>query len=743
MYQVTLDALELSSCYPTFLITAEVPEVYMHQFWNTIKKIKDTDAYRFKLDKQKFQINTEVFHEILQIYPRLPNQDFVEPPSEEEMVPFIKELGYTGKCDMLFEIHTDHMHQPWRTFAAVINRCISEKSTEEEPAKKPKRAKKTKPAKKTKTAKKTALAKKSSTMQTVGVVIRDTPVVSVSKKKAQAKVDRGKGMDLLSDVALLEAAQLKKVLKKSNQDNHMLHASSSSNEVGSQPKVHDELKEKTTGINKGTDDVTEEEYERINEELYGDVNVRLTDAEPDNKNKGDKEMTNAETKDAEHVKVNQEGAGNQVKDDAQATQKAECPIPSSFISFEITNLEKDVKELKTVDHSAALLLTIKSKVPNAIKEYLGTSLDDALHKVLQKHSIDITKEHTMLAEIVERLKQQYVPEKSTKDIRKIKMEHARKQHKPKETITLLDTTTLTKFDQNTTLFETMTKSKSFNKSLKQRALYHVIIESILEVEDAMDKGVADKLKKRKHDDADKDEDETVFEAGDTQEPQNQGQDMAYVINHLKIDKMTQEHLVGPTFNLLKGTCKSRVELEYNFEECYKALTDQLYWNNPKGKEYPFDLSKPLPLTMVQAPIAPPFIMPPSPMLSPSLNPRDFFCHEEILPPKKRARGRSSSSTSALPQVFKIGESSHVTRMERHEEQIDEILNHLDELSLDRIEHVEEKTEGHDDEIVLSRIRTSTLEMIIEDIQVRHRSDKKDLLDAIYELKNRKQGPPNY
>ncbi|GJY31942.1 retrovirus-related pol polyprotein from transposon TNT 1-94 [Tanacetum coccineum] len=48
-YQVTLDALKLSPCYPAFLITIEVPEVYMHQFWNTIKKIKDTDAYRFKL----------------------------------------------------------------------------------------------------------------------------------------------------------------------------------------------------------------------------------------------------------------------------------------------------------------------------------------------------------------------------------------------------------------------------------------------------------------------------------------------------------------------------------------------------------------------------------------------------------------------------------------------------------------------------------------------------------------------
>ncbi|GKC81418.1 retrovirus-related pol polyprotein from transposon TNT 1-94, partial [Tanacetum coccineum] len=129
-YQVTLDALKLSLCYPAFLITADVPDVYMHQFWNTIKKIKDTYAYRFKLDKQKFRIDTEVFREILQICPRLPNQDFIEPPSEEEMVPFIKELGYTSKYDMLSEIHTDHMHRTWRTFAVVVNRCISGKSTD-------------------------------------------------------------------------------------------------------------------------------------------------------------------------------------------------------------------------------------------------------------------------------------------------------------------------------------------------------------------------------------------------------------------------------------------------------------------------------------------------------------------------------------------------------------------------------------------------------------------------------------
>ncbi|GKC83252.1 hypothetical protein Tco_1138969, partial [Tanacetum coccineum] len=90
---------------------------------------------------------------------------------------------------------------------------------EEEPAEKPKRAKKP--------------VKKSTIEPTTGVVIRDIPSESMLKKKTPAKVVRGKGMDLLSDVALLEAAQHKKTLKKSKLETHKLHASSSGDGVGS------------------------------------------------------------------------------------------------------------------------------------------------------------------------------------------------------------------------------------------------------------------------------------------------------------------------------------------------------------------------------------------------------------------------------------------------------------------------------------------------------------------------------
>ncbi|GJT07172.1 hypothetical protein Tco_0841634 [Tanacetum coccineum] len=51
----------------------------------------------------------------------------------------------------------------------------------------------------------------------------------------------------------------------------------------------------------------------------------------------------------------------------------------------------------------------------------------------------------------------------------------------------------------------------------------------------------------------------------------------------------------------------------------------------------------------ESPIPPPTIVPTSPMLSPMFNPQEFFLPEELLPPKKRGRDRSSSSTSALPQ----------------------------------------------------------------------------------------------
>nr|GFA02726.1 hypothetical protein [Tanacetum cinerariifolium] len=69
----------------------------------------------------------------------------------------------------------------------------------------------------------------------------------------------------------------------------------------------------------------------------------------------------------------------------------------------------------------------------------------------------------------------------------------------------------------------------------------------------------------------------------------------FLINRVKVDTLTLELLAGPTYELMKGSCKRLVELEYHLEEVYKATTDQLDWVNPEGQQYPHNLLKPLPL----------------------------------------------------------------------------------------------------------------------------------------------------
>ncbi|GKE44827.1 hypothetical protein Tco_1472111 [Tanacetum coccineum] len=97
-------------------------------------------------------------------------------------------------------------------------------------------------------AKKFVPSKKPSRKQSTGVQIRDTPGVSMSKKKAPTTTDKSKGIHLLSEAALIKEAP----------------------------------------------------YDRINKELYGDVNVSLTDAEQDDGDEEDADMT-----DVAHVQVEQ------------------------------------------------------------------------------------------------------------------------------------------------------------------------------------------------------------------------------------------------------------------------------------------------------------------------------------------------------------------------------------------------------------------------------------------------------
>ncbi|GJS83156.1 hypothetical protein Tco_0749697 [Tanacetum coccineum] len=306
-FQVILDALALTPCYSAFLITADVPEVYMHQFWDSVYK-HDT-FYRFKTDKRnRFKLTLEIFKDIFKICPRVQGQDFDALPTDEEIVTLGKsihsmmlllircinlgELLLLSLTEVYLErqlVLTSFVSPEHKSFGvctirrisnsnlwsqiygAILPESLTNPEMKETKAYKtylgfaigatpPKKARKFKkpaspqlstvpvspkePTKKTKRVKRPA--KKSTKAPAGGVVIRETPEMPLSKKKEKMTVEKRKGIDLLSKVELTEEAQYKEVRKKSLRDFHKTHISGS-----------------------GVLDVTEEESSKSEAESWG------------------------------------------------------------------------------------------------------------------------------------------------------------------------------------------------------------------------------------------------------------------------------------------------------------------------------------------------------------------------------------------------------------------------------------------------------------------------------------------
>nr|GEW92448.1 retrovirus-related Pol polyprotein from transposon TNT 1-94 [Tanacetum cinerariifolium] len=263
------------------------------------------EGYRFKIDKRKrFKLNLEVFRDIFKIFPRVQGQDFDALPTDEEIMSFLRDLGHTREIHSLNDVVVNQMHQPWRTFVALINRSLSGKitsldklrlsiaqilwekqdgddylintlrfvSAKEEtqifgailiesltspemketqayqiylgfatgatPSKKARKFKKPASPKLTTVPVLTEAptgklnrvkrpAKKSTETPKRGVVIIETLEMPLSKKKEKMTIEKRKGIDLLSEVALTKEAQFEEVQKKSMRDFHKTHPSGS------------------------------------------------------------------------------------------------------------------------------------------------------------------------------------------------------------------------------------------------------------------------------------------------------------------------------------------------------------------------------------------------------------------------------------------------------------------------------------------------------------------------------------
>ncbi|GJT05189.1 hypothetical protein Tco_0839651 [Tanacetum coccineum] len=176
--------------------------------------------------------------------------------------------------------------------------------------------------------------------------------------------------------------------------------------------------------------------------------------------------------------------------------------PFIALQLRVARLEQEMSEVKKTD----VLASIRSQVPTAVDNYLGTKLDDALLKVLERHTADLIEKYSVLPG-PESVKNQE-SEKTPKESIKAKKEQDEEKQDSTYSIRSTDKVDLEEFDLKSALFSHMNKKKSANKNTTNYRLYHALMEALIADEDAMDKEVADQVKdhKRKHD-SDDDEDD--------------------------------------------------------------------------------------------------------------------------------------------------------------------------------------------------------------------------------------------
>ncbi|GKC78013.1 hypothetical protein Tco_1128787 [Tanacetum coccineum] len=128
-FQVVIDFVKNSTCFKAFTIFADVPKIFMQQFWYSIKKVQGTDSYEFLLANKKCIVNAEAFRKILDIYLRVEGVNFIDVPDDDIALTFLIDHGYKGPLYKNTNMFVDHMHQPWRNLAAIINKFLSGKTT--------------------------------------------------------------------------------------------------------------------------------------------------------------------------------------------------------------------------------------------------------------------------------------------------------------------------------------------------------------------------------------------------------------------------------------------------------------------------------------------------------------------------------------------------------------------------------------------------------------------------------------
>ncbi|GJQ98059.1 hypothetical protein Tco_0009198 [Tanacetum coccineum] len=87
--------------------TADVPAVYIQQFWNTVKQVPNAnDTIRFTIDRETITYTVDMFRDTLKLPVETPDHPFIEPTDLKFNQRFLKIVGYEGLVDKVSAFFT-------------------------------------------------------------------------------------------------------------------------------------------------------------------------------------------------------------------------------------------------------------------------------------------------------------------------------------------------------------------------------------------------------------------------------------------------------------------------------------------------------------------------------------------------------------------------------------------------------------------------------------------------------------
>nr|GEW91336.1 hypothetical protein [Tanacetum cinerariifolium] len=428
-------------------------------------------------------------------------------------------------------------------------------------------------------------------------------VAKFDKKKQPAMKPKSKGLAVLSEVALTEAG-----CQKSKKDFHISHASGPGDGVDTQSKVPDEQRQKTSGTDERTG-------------TPGVLDVPVYDYKSDKESWGDSDEEDDDENDfKEEVAINDDDSDDNDESDDERTESDCDVIPDPNKTYKEHDEEEEeeeyddefnLKEDENINEEKDDKVT--KELYKDVNVNLGNKDADMIYVDQADNEIaSLMNTTTYHATVIPEITSSFATPTHPPPLF---FNPLSQQETPTSTPTALETTTSLSALLNFTGVE-MTKKQIktllLDQTEGQKEENQVKMLSHLEIQEEPSYTVEDFDKQQDQEFvtgdnneqlADKEVTKADCQVAHAEEPPSSFDELndtsfdfsTFVINWLQITNLSQEILVGLAFNLLKGTCKSIMELEYHLEECSKATTERLDWHNPKNKPYPFDLRKTLPL----------------------------------------------------------------------------------------------------------------------------------------------------